>query len=103
MRQFLLSLLFLAFILPSTTLVVMLVIPELPVVFGVEPGEPVGGWQALATVGLAIPLVFGALYLSGLLWLFCACHLFTRDEVERFAKAGPQSRLETWVFERFSR
>lgn len=103
MRFFLLGTLFVVFVVTATTLAVTLIVPDLPGLVGVAPGEPVAGWRALVSIGMAIPLVFGALYLGGLLWLFCACHLFTRDEVERFMKAGPNTRLETWVLERFSR
>lgn len=103
MRLFLLGMLFVAFVVTATALTVMLVVPDLPALFGVAPGEAVGGWQALASVALALPLVFGALYAGGLLWLLCACHLFPRHEIERFTDAGPSTRLETWVLERFSR
>lgn len=103
LRFFLLGTLFVAFTVIGTTLTVTLVVPHLPALLGVAPGASVDGWRALASVGLALPLVFGTLYAAGLLWLFCACHLFTRDEVERFMKVGPNTRLETWVLERFSR
>lgn len=103
LRLFLLGLLFIAFVVTGTALTVILLVPELPLLLGVPAGEPVAGWQALATLGMAIPLVFATLYLAGLLWLFCACHLFHRREVERLTEAGPSTRLETWLLERFAR
>jgi len=103
LRLFLLGMLFVAFVVTGTALTVTLVVPDLPALFGVAPGEAVGGWQALASVALALPLVFGTLYGTGLLWLLCACRLFPRHEIERFTGAGPSTRLETWMLERFSR
>jgi len=102
-RPFLLAVLFLAIAAISVTLVVMLVVPEVAGLFGDPADEPVSAWRILATLGIAIALVFGALYAAGLLWLLLACRLFKRDEVEQLLKAGPNTRLEIWVFERFCR
>lgn len=99
MRLFLLGMFFLVCIVTGPALVVMLVLPELPHLFGLAPGEPVAGWRALAVAALGVPLVFAALYVSGLLWLICACRLFRREEVERIACAGPSTRLEQWLLE----
>lgn len=99
MRLFLLGMFFLVCIVTGPALVVTLVLPQLPLLFGLAPAEPVAGWHALAVVALGIPLVFAALYVSGLLWLVCACRLFRRDEVERIALAGPETRLERWLLE----
>jgi len=102
-RPLLLAVLFLAIAGISITLVVMLVVPEVAGLFVGPSDEPVGVWRVLATLGVAIALIFGALYAAGLLWLFLACRLFKRDEVEQLLKMGPNTRLELWVFERFSR
>lgn len=92
-----------AFTTTSVALVIMLVVPDVAVFF-VEPrDEPISIWPALATLGIAIILVFATLYAAGLLWLLLACRLFARDEVEQLLKAGPNTRLEIWIFERFSR
>lgn len=101
MRLFLLGMFFLVCIVTGPALVVTLVLPELPLLFGLAPAEPVAGWQALAVVALGVPLVFAALYAAGLLWLVCACRLFRREEVERIARAGPSTRLEQWLLEWF--
>lgn len=101
MRLFLLGLFFLACVVTGPALVVTLVLPELPPLLGLAPAEPVAGWRALAVAAIAIPLVFAALYGAGLLWLVCACCLFRREEVERLARAGPSTRLERWLLERF--
>lgn len=103
MRSFLLVILFLIFAGASIALALILVVPQIPALLGVAPGEPVRAWQGLATIGLTIPLLFGALYAGGLLWLFLACHLFERNELEWFINAGPSTRLETWLVDRFCR
>lgn len=101
MRLFLLGLFFLACVVTGPALVVTLVLPDLPLLFGLAAAEPVAGWHALAVAALAVPLVFASLYLAGLLWLVCACRLFRREEVERIARAGPCTRMEHWLLERF--
>lgn len=103
MRSVLLAVFFLAVAAISVTLVVTLVVPDIVGVFGDPREQPVSIWRVLATLGVAVALVFAALYAAGLLWLFLACHLFKRDEVEQILKAGPNTRLEIWIFERFSR
>lgn len=87
----------------SIALVVMLVVPSIPHLLGVSPDEQATAWQALASICVAIPVVVGALYAAGLLWLFLVCQVFTREEIEQFIKAGPNTRLEIWVLDRFSR
>ena len=103
MRSVLLALFFFAFMGTAVALVATLIVPTVPGLLGVAPGESVGAWQGLATIGLAVPLAFGALYAGGLVWLFLACQWFTRDEIEEFMSAGPNTRLEIWVLRRFSR
>ena len=102
MRLFVLGMFFLGCVVAGPAAVVTWVLPGLPALFGVPPAEPVAGWQAIAVAGVAIPLLFLALYAAGLVWLVCACRLFHRDEVERIAKAGPRTRLEVWLLERLS-
>lgn len=102
MRLFLLGMFFVACVVAGPAAVVAWVLPGLPALFGVPPAEPVAGWQAIAVAGVGIPLLFLALYVAGLVWLVCACRLFPRHEIERIAKAGPRTRLEEWLLERFS-
>lgn len=103
MRSVLLAVFFLVLAATSVTLVLLLVVPGAVGLLG----EPTAGssvaWRLLATLGVSAALVLGALYAAGLLWLFLACRLFPRDDVEQLLKAGPNTRLEIWVFERFSR
>jgi len=102
-RSVLLAVFFLALAAISVTLVMVLAVPALVGLFD-DPGRgPSGPWQVVALLTIVITLLFAALYAAGLLWLFLACHLFRRDEVEQLLKAGPNTRLELWVFERFSR
>jgi hypothetical protein len=103
LRSFLLVILFLVFAGVSLTLALTLIIPQIPAMLGVAPDESAGVWQGLGTIVLAVPLLFGSLYAGGLLWLLLACHLFKRDELEWFVNAGPSTRLEIWLVERFSR
>lgn len=103
MRSVLLAVFFLVLATLSITLVVTLVVPPVVGLFGDPTDGPLIAWRALASVGVAIALVFGALYAAGLLWLFLACHLFPREEVEQLLKVGPNTRLEIWLLERFSR
>ncbi|MDX1609287.1 MAG: hypothetical protein R3225_04115 [Halofilum sp. (in: g-proteobacteria)] len=102
MRLFLLGLMFVAFVVAGPALVVVGVWPLLPALLGFDPAVALAGWRVLLLVAVALPLPFAALYASGLLWLVCACRLFRRDEVERIAHAGPHTRLERWLFERFT-
>lgn len=99
MRSVLLAVFFLVLAAVSITLVV----PAVVGLFGDPTDGPLIPWRALASVGVAVALVFGALYAAGLLWLFLACQLFPREEVEQLLKVGPNTRLEIWLLERFSR
>lgn len=103
MRPLLLAVFFIAVVASSITLMVVLVVPGIPDLLGVSVDGPASLWRALATIGIAILLVFGALYAGGLVWLFLACHMFTREEVEQILKVGPNTRLELWILDRFSR
>lgn len=103
MRSVLLAVFFLVLAALSVTLVVVLVVPGVVGLFGDPTDGPLIVWRVLGSVGVAVTLVLGALYAAGLLWLFLACRLFPREEVEQLLKAGPNTRLEIWVLERFSR
>jgi|GEM_PF-5524227 len=98
-----LRLLFVVSVVATTAAMVILVVPQLPGMLGAKPDGPIDTWQALASIGLALPLVFAALYAGGLAWLVLACLLFPRDEVETFLKHGPTTRLEIRILERFGR
>lgn len=102
-RTFLLAVLFLGFVVVLTTLAVMLVVPGISGLVAVFPDEPASARQTLATIVPAVSLVFTTLYAGGLVWLFLVCHLFKRDEIEQFMNAGPNTRFEVWLLERFSR
>jgi len=102
-RPFLLAVLFLALAAISVTAMVILVVPEVAGLVGGPAVETVSVWRVLVLLVAAVALVFGAIYAAGLLWLLLACRLFKRDEVEQILKAGPNTRLEIWLFERFSR
>lgn len=103
MRPVLLAILFLVLAAISVTLMIVLVVPEAAGLLGDPADGSVGAWRALAALGVAIALVFGALYAAGLLWLIVACRLFPPEEVRQLLEIGPNTRLEILVFERFSR
>jgi hypothetical protein len=102
-RYLIMGAFFVTTVIVVAALAVVLAVPQVPGWFGVGPGEDAGGWQALASLGVAIPLVLGIVYAGGLAWLVTACHLFPREEIEAFMKAGPTTRIETWILERFGR
>lgn len=103
MQPVLLALFFIAMAAVSVSLMVTLVVPEVAELFSGPGNDAVSIWRVLTILVIAVTLVFAALYAAGLLWLFIACHLFRRGDVEQLLKAGPNTRLEIWIFERYSR
>lgn len=103
MRPILLTVGFLVLAAIAVTLVLLLVIPGIADLLGEPTDVTLAAWWLVATLGLSATLVLGAVYAAGLLWLFLACRLFPREDVEQLLKAGPNTRLEIWILERFSR